>query len=89
MGGVSCFSTQDMVIKFLSGAYPLHEIILVRATIAIMFTLVVFVPLEGGLRKLYTYCGASLLCLPICFFLQAWPRFHSEKQRLPFSLHHY
>ena len=55
MGGVSCFSTQDMVIKFLSGAYPLHEIILVRATIAIMFTLVVFVPLEGGLRKLYTH----------------------------------
>ena len=50
MGGVSCFSTQDMVIKFLSGAYPLHEIILVRATIAIMFTLVVVVPLEGGLR---------------------------------------
>ena len=55
MGGVSCFTTQDTVIKFLSGGYPLHQIILVRATIALIFTLVVFVPLEGGIRRLYTH----------------------------------
>ena len=55
IGGVSCFSTQDTAIKFLSGGYPLHQIILVRATIALIFTLVVFVPLEGGVRRLYTH----------------------------------
>lgn len=54
MGGVSCFTTQDSVIKLLSGDYALHQIILIRAVIALVFTLVVFVPFEGGLRSLYT-----------------------------------
>ncbi|MDP6079216.1 MAG: EamA family transporter, partial [Arenicellales bacterium] len=44
-----------MVIKFLSDGYPLHQIILVRGTIALIFILIVFVPLEGGLRGLYTH----------------------------------
>mgnify|MGYP001166436269 FL=1 len=55
IGGVSCFTTQDGVIKFLSGDYALHQIILIRAVIALIFTLVVFVPFEGGLRSLYTH----------------------------------
>jgi len=55
IGGVSCFTTQDTVIKFLSGGYPLHQIIFVRGTIALILILVVFVPLEGGVRRLYTH----------------------------------
>jgi len=43
-----------MAIKWLSGDYPLHKIVLARATVAIVFTLAVFVPLEGGLRILRT-----------------------------------
>ena len=54
VGGVSLFSTTDTVIKALSGDYALHQIILFRAVIGILFTLVVFVPLEGGLETLRT-----------------------------------
>ena len=54
MGGVSCFTTTDTVIKYLSGSYALHQIVLIRAVIGIVFTLAVFVPLEGGLETLRT-----------------------------------
>ena len=52
IGAVITFSTQDVAIKWLSGDYPLHQIILVRATIGLTFTLAIFVPLEGGYRGL-------------------------------------
>jgi drug/metabolite transporter (DMT)-like permease len=54
LGAVIVFSTQDMAIKSLSGSYPLHEIILVRATIALAVTLSIFMPLEGGYGNLRT-----------------------------------
>lgn len=46
------FSTADMMIKSLSDGYPLHQIVFVRAVIAIAVTMAVFMPLEGGLRNL-------------------------------------
>ncbi len=59
--GIACaftaglfFSVNDMGIKFLSGDYPLHEIILIRALIGITFTIFFFVPLEGGFHNLKT-----------------------------------
>ena len=54
VGAVITFSTQDMAVKWLSGDYPLHEIILFRATVAMILTLSIFVPLEGGYRNLRT-----------------------------------
>ena len=35
------FTTQDMGIKFISANYALHQIILIRASVAILFTLLV------------------------------------------------
>jgi drug/metabolite transporter (DMT)-like permease len=59
--GVSCaalasvaFTLNDAAIKFLSGDYPLHEIVLVRATVAMLITLVIIMPLEGGFQNLKT-----------------------------------
>jgi hypothetical protein len=43
-----------MAIKWLSGDYPLHEIILARSLIAILLTLAILVPFEGGYRNLLT-----------------------------------
>ncbi len=48
------FSLNDVGIKFLSGDYPLHEVVLIRATIALSVTVFVFLPLEGGLASLKT-----------------------------------
>ncbi|MCP4329807.1 MAG: DMT family transporter [Alphaproteobacteria bacterium] len=46
-------SLQDSIIKFLSPSFPLHEIVLWRATIAIGLT-VVFAYFEGGIHVLKT-----------------------------------
>jgi drug/metabolite transporter (DMT)-like permease len=48
------FSFNDMGIKFLSGDYPLHEIVLFRASIGLLFTMAIFLPIEGGYSNLKT-----------------------------------
>ena len=49
IGAALAFSANDMVIKFLSGGYPLHQIVFVRATLGLIVTMAVIAPLEGGL----------------------------------------
>ena len=51
--GILCVSGQDALIKLLSGGYPLHEIILVRAGVGIAFS-GMLVWWDGGLRVLRT-----------------------------------
>ncbi len=48
LGASTCFSLNDMGIKLLSGAYPLHQIVLIRSLIGITITLAIMVPLDGG-----------------------------------------
>ena len=50
IGAATAFSFNDMTIKFLSGDYPLHQIVFVRACIALIITLVVFAQFEGGIK---------------------------------------
>ena len=51
--GMFSISINDMLIKALSGDYPLHQIVLTRSAIGIAFTLVL-VQLEGGWQVLKT-----------------------------------
>ena len=51
---MTIFMTQDMAIKWLSGDYPLHEVILIRSAVAAIIILAVFLPLEGGLSIIRT-----------------------------------
>lgn len=51
---VICFSINDVTIKFLSGDYALHQIVLIRSVIGLSVLLLVIVPLEGGFRVLRT-----------------------------------
>ncbi|MEM6888521.1 MAG: DMT family transporter [Pseudomonadota bacterium] len=51
--GVLAISLNDMLIKQLSGSYPLHEIVFLRSVIGILFSLVL-VQMEGGLGILRT-----------------------------------
>ena len=53
LGGVFCISINDMMIKQLSGGYPLHEMVFVRSFIGILFSLI-FVQMEGGWHILRT-----------------------------------
>ena len=54
LGASTAFSLNDMGIKFLSGDYPLHQVVLVRASVAMIFTMAIFMQLEGGLRNIRT-----------------------------------
>jgi len=51
--GVTAISVNDMLIKQLSGGYPLHQLVFTRSAIALVFTLVL-VRLEGGWHLLKT-----------------------------------
>ncbi len=51
--GIFAISINDLLIKLLSGGYPLHQIIAVRSGIGILFALT-FVQIEGGWHLLRT-----------------------------------
>lgn len=51
--GMVAISINDMLIKQLSGDYPLHQMVFVRSAIGIMFSLML-VQLEGGFHILKT-----------------------------------
>ena len=80
--GISCvilahvfFTTQDMAIKFISGDYALHQVMMTRSIVAILFTLLIFVPIDGGLKYLRTQRlglhllrGFGIVIANLCFF---------------------
>ncbi|MBW4707201.1 DMT family transporter [Roseobacter sp. YSTF-M11] len=53
LAGVFAISINDMLIKQLSGSYPLHEIVFLRSGIGMLFSLMM-VQMEGGLGILKT-----------------------------------
>ncbi|MEC7981871.1 MAG: DMT family transporter, partial [Pseudomonadota bacterium] len=54
IGAAIAFSVNDVSIKFISGDYPLHEIVFFRALISLVISLAILVPLDGGYRQLKT-----------------------------------
>jgi len=76
VGAVMCFATQDMLIKWLSGGYPLHQIVFTRAAVGLTILMMIFVPLEGGYQILKTkhlplhiLRGCAVVMANMCFFL--------------------
>ena len=53
IGAMFCISINDVLIKSLSGDYPLHQIVMVRSSIGLMISLVI-VQFEGGWSILRT-----------------------------------
>jgi drug/metabolite transporter (DMT)-like permease len=54
LGASAAFSLNDLAIKALSGGYPLHQITLIRAVLALIVTLAVVMPLTGGWGQMRT-----------------------------------
>ncbi|MBL9075596.1 DMT family transporter [Tabrizicola sp.] len=54
IGGTLIFSVNDVSIKFLSGGYALHQVILIRAFVAMTFILVVIGQSARGFGQLAT-----------------------------------
>jgi drug/metabolite transporter (DMT)-like permease len=56
------FSINDVSIKFLSGDYALHQVVLIRSLIGTVFLLAIIIPLEGGFKTLRTrHLGMHLI----------------------------
>ncbi len=53
IAGMVVFSLQDVIIKWMSGDYPLHEVVLLRTCFGLLLTLVI-AHVEGGLKILKT-----------------------------------
>ncbi|MFZ5965306.1 DMT family transporter [Thalassococcus sp. BH17M4-6] len=51
--GVAAISVNDMLIKLLSGGYPLHQIVFVRSAVGLIFSLALL-QYEGGIKLLRT-----------------------------------
>jgi S-adenosylmethionine uptake transporter len=75
LGGTLALGVQDMIIKLVSGTYPLHEIGFVRSIFAIVLTCV-FLKMEGGFSQLITKRpgahlarGLLLICANMAYFL--------------------
>ena len=80
--GISCvilahvfFTTQDMTIKFINGDYALYQVMLIRSIVAMLFTLLIFVPIDGGFKYLRTQRlglhllrGFGIVIVNLCFF---------------------
>jgi S-adenosylmethionine uptake transporter len=49
--GIAVFSVQDVIIRSLSGGYPVHEIVFVRCLVGLL-PLLVFIRLDGGWRAM-------------------------------------
>ena len=61
-GGTLIFSVNDVAIKFLSGGYALHQVILIRAIVAMAFILALIHASERGWSQIATSRpGAHLL----------------------------
>ncbi|MDQ2090912.1 DMT family transporter [Marimonas arenosa] len=73
---VTCFSVNDVGIKFLSGDYALHQVVLIRSLIGSLVFFVVIMPLSGGWRVMKTrrlgvhmVRGLCVVLANMCFFL--------------------
>lgn len=54
LGAAVCFSINDVSIKFLSGDYALHQVVLIRTIIGMTLLLVFIFPLQGGVKNFRT-----------------------------------
>ena len=75
VGGIVLVSLQDAMVKLFADSYALHEVMLVRATVALLLTLVIL-QMSGGLQQLYSSSfsllvlrGLMLVVANTCFFL--------------------
>ena len=75
IAGLSVFSVQDLIIKLISGGYPLYEAMIVRSLTALPI-LGLFVHLNGGLRTLISpdwgrmvWRGLIMFSAYTCYYL--------------------
>lgn len=79
--GLAVFSVQDLILKLLSGRFPLYEIMLVRGLVSLPL-LLMMVRAEGGLHLLVTPGLPAMLLRGVVMFV-AYAAFYLALAALP------
>ncbi|SHE98645.1 EamA domain-containing membrane protein RarD [Litoreibacter ascidiaceicola] len=66
---VTLFSLNDVTMKFLSGGYALHQIVLIRSIVGMAVVMLFMVPFQGGFAAIKTQrLGAQIARAGMVFF---------------------
>lgn len=82
--GIAIFSVQDLILKLLSGSYPLHQAMVLRSISAIPFMLAIVWWFDGGLRTLLTPRWPAMLARGLLNFL-AYTAYYLALAALPMA----
>lgn len=83
IAGVAVFSVQDLILKLLSGGYPLHQAMVLRSLTAIPF-LLLLVHWESGLRSLFTPATRAMIWRGVVMFI-AYTAYYLALAALPMA----
>lgn len=81
IAGISVFSVQDLILKLISGGYPLYQAMIIRGLTSIPF-LLAFAHFDGGLRTLVS-AGVSKMLLRGLVMFVAYFSFYIALAGLP------
>lgn len=84
VSGIAIFSVQDLILKFLSDAYPVHEAMVIRSLTALPF-LLLLVARSAGLGALRS-ASAPLLTLRGLILFSAYTSYYLGLAALPIAL---
>ena len=83
VAGIAVFSVQDLILKLLSGGYPLHQAMVLRSLTAIPF-LLLLVHWESGLRSLFTPGTRAMILRGLVMFV-AYTAYYLALAALPMA----
>lgn len=83
VAGIAVFSIQDLILKLLSGAYPLHQAMVLRSLTALPL-LLLLVHRDGGLGTLITPGTRAMILRGVVMFL-AYTSYYLALAALPMA----
>ena len=84
VAGIAIFSVQDLILKLMSGTYPLHEAMVLRSVTAIPFMLAITRGFDGTLATLTTPGWPGMLARGLLNFL-AYTAYYLALAALPMA----
>ncbi len=84
IAGIAIFSVQDLILKLISGAYPLHQAMVLRSLTAFPCLLVITRAMDGNLRGLISPTWPAMLARGVLNFL-AYTAYYLALAALPMA----
>lgn len=84
IAGIAIFSVQDLILKLISGDYPLHQAMLIRSLTAIPCLLVITLAFDGTLKTLVSPTWPAMLLRGLLNFL-AYTLYYLALAALPMA----